>query len=76
MKVKNWIRVTNVQPYIDSEDLADYSYAIAHRLYSPKGEAYPVFFIGIYGNVGYFLDKKPITGIHISSSYKNKSGEW
>lgn len=37
---------------------------------------YPVLFIAIYGDVGYSLDKKPITGIHISSSYKNKSGEW
>ena len=72
----NWVRVTDVTPYIESEDWAQDTCALAHRLYAPEGRQYPLLFIGIYVNIGHSLDKKPITGVKVSCSSKQASGEW
>lgn len=76
MSNQKWVRVTDVTPYVESEDFSPEQSAVLWRLYAPDGESYPLLFIGIYGDIKSYLDKTPITGIKISSSSKYKSREW
>jgi hypothetical protein len=76
MSTKRWVRVTDIAPYVESEDFTENSTAILYRLYAPEGESYPLIFVAIYGDTKNYLDKAPLTGFKMSSSSKQKAGDW
>jgi hypothetical protein len=73
-----WIRVQDVTPYIKSGDYVDHEedYSLARRLYSADGKKYPLLDIAIFADSYYSIRNEALTGIKISSSYKQKKGDW
>ena len=69
----NWIRVTNLEPYLKSEDLLESNESLnsTRRFYSQPNEAYPLLCIAIYYND--WTDPK---GFTICTSIKHKAVEW
>ena len=77
MKEIKWIRVEDVQPYIDSENYSDdFPDKRVRRLYHAKGSDYPLLYISINPNSEYVVSNKPFTGIRIGVAFKEKKDEW
>lgn len=77
MKEIKWVRVKDVQPYIDSENYADdYPDKRVRRLYHAKGSDYPLLYISINPNSDYVVSNGPFTGIRIGTAFKEKEGDW
>ena len=73
-----WVRVNDLAPYIKSEDLLppEQDKALVRRIYSERGKKYPIMCITIRANIDATIYGKPITGIRIGVSSKDKERAW
>lgn len=68
-----WVRVTDFAPYVATEDLTEEedTYALARRVYRPKGRRYPLLQIAVHA-----VAWPVLTGVRVTASFKPKKVAW
>lgn len=69
--VLDWEPVTDLAPYVASEDLSEETTALTRRIYKLKDKPFPLLLIAVHAAAW-----PSITGIKIAASLKSQKGDW